>query len=188
MDLKFIGSVVVAAAVAFCSIVAIKIEYRRLVGDAENNEPGVYRHPHEKVEAIILNSKTTIPRKDGEGNIEIWSVGSSSKGVALRMQYAESDPIIKCAAIIVPKSYETTRVRLDCRDKEASDRPVDRSEELNRVMFEEHVDAILKNRSFSRARTDAATRAIMFRNLGEMQREALEAQAADYEERRKMNR
>ena len=60
-----------------------------LVGrEAWNYDPKAYPYSRDQVQAMLVDAKTTLPRRDGDGKIQIWSAGRSAKGVKLNMKYA----------------------------------------------------------------------------------------------------
>ena len=124
---------------------------------------------------MLDNARTTLPRRDGGGQIQIWSVGPSARGVALKMQYASWAPVLKCEAVVTAIAPEKTRVVPDCSSGPASDSAMTRTqEELQTPMFEEHILATLNKRAFDRSRADRKEVGTVFKNLGAMQREAVE--------------
>src|SRR5437667_3911772 len=49
----------------------------------------VFPYSKDQVQAMLVDAKTTLPRRDGPGDmIKIWGAGRSSKGVKLNMKYA----------------------------------------------------------------------------------------------------
>lgn len=143
---------------------------------ASKFDPNVYPYSKEQVETMLVNARTVLPRRDGPGEIKIWSVGRIKQGVKLNMRYADADwaPVIKCRAVIEAIAPDKTRVTPDCDEGEQSASAIDRTTELLRVpMFAEHIQATLNKREFVRENVDAAESATVFTNLGGMQREAL---------------
>jgi hypothetical protein len=127
---------------------------------------------------MLMNAKIVLPRRDGPGEIKIWSVGSTEQGVKLNMRYADEDwaPIIECRAVIETQAPEKSRVTADCSDGPASESALGRTtQELREPMFDEFIQATLGKRDFDRKRVDSKEAATVFKNLGGMQREALKA-------------
>jgi hypothetical protein len=137
-------------------------------------DPTVFPYSEAQVRSMLVDAKTVLPRRDGPGEIKIWSDGGTSKGVALSMRYASWSPLINCQAIITPISGEESRVVPDCGSSADSGSAISRTEhQLRTPMFEEHIQATLNKRSFNRATVDSKESAAVFQNLGGMQREAL---------------
>ena len=150
-----------------------------LVGrEAWNYDPKAYPYSREQVQAMLVDAKTTLPRRDGDGKIQIWSAGRSAKGVKLNMKYASWAPLLECEAIITSITPKESRVVADCGKSPNSDSAVSRTQDsLRAPMFEEHIAATLKKRAFNRGNVDAKEVASVFQNLGGMQREALQMSA-----------
>lgn len=140
--------------------------------------PTVYPYSRKQIEKILVDAKTTLPRRDGPGQIEIWSTGHSDKGVSLKMQYASWAPELSCQAIVTEIAHDKSRVVPDCGTVGDQNSALNRTENKLRVpMFEEHIAAILNRRAFNRATVDQRESAAVFTNLGGMQREALQKDA-----------
>lgn len=143
---------------------------------ASKFDPSVYPYSKEQVETMLVSARTVLPRRDGPGEIKIWSVGRIKQGVKLNMRYADEDwaPILKCRAVIEVIAPDKTRVTPDCNEGEVSASAIDRTtDELRVPMFAEHIQATLNKRAFNRENVDAAESATVFANMGGMQREAL---------------
>ena len=150
-----------------------------LVGrEAWNYDPKAYPYSRDQVQAMLVDAKTTLPRRDGDGKIQIWSAGRSAKGVKLNMKYASSAPLLECEAIITAVTPKESRVVADCGKGPASDTALGRTQDaLRSPMFEEHIVATLKKRAFNRDNVDAKETAAVFKNLNGMQQEALQMSA-----------
>lgn len=136
-------------------------------------DPTLFPLPKEKVVAMLAEGRTTMPRRDGDGEIKIWSSGTSMKGVTLNMQYASWAPMLSCEAIVTSVTPEESRVVTDCGGGDSTSAIANTQDQLRAPMFEEHVQATLRGRPFDRASVDAKETAIAMGNLGGMQREAL---------------
>jgi hypothetical protein len=139
----------------------------------------VFPYSKHQVQTILSDATTTLPRRDGPGEmIKIWGVGPSAKGVRLNMQYASWAPLLECEAVITSISPKESRVVADCGTSTNSDSAMSRTQDgLRAPMFEEHIAATLNKRAFNRSNVDAKEVAAVFRNLGGMQREALQTSA-----------
>jgi hypothetical protein len=136
-------------------------------------DPTVFPYSKDQVRAILDDAKTTLPRRDGHGEIKIWSAGRSENGLRLNMQYASSAPVLTCEAVITAIAPDQTRVVPDCWPR--SDSALrNTQDELQVPMFEEHIQATLNKRAFNRATIDQKNIATVFKNLGGMQNEAIE--------------
>ena len=146
--------------------------------EAWNYDPKAYPYSRDQVQAMLVDAKTTLPRRDGDGKIQIWSAGRSAKGVKLNMKYASSTPLLECEAIITAVTPKESRVVADCGKGPASDTALGRTQDaLRSPMFEEHIVATLKKRAFNRDNVDAKETAAVFKNLNGMQQEALQMSA-----------
>ena len=151
-----------------------------LVGrEAWNYDPKAYPYSKDEVQAMLVDAKTTLPRRDGDGKIQIWSAGRSAKGVKLNMKYASWAPLLECEAIITAVTPKESRVVADCGKGPNSDSSaLSRTQDaLRSPMFEEHIVATLKKRAFNRDNVDAKETAAVFKNLNGMQQEALQMSA-----------
>ena len=140
-------------------------------------DPTVFPLAKEQVQSMLLNAETTLPRRDGPKDmIKIWGAYRSGKGVRLNMKYAKWAPLLECEAVITSISPKETRVVADCGKSPNSDSAVSRTQdELQVPMFAEHIAATLRKRPFNRSNVDAMEAATVFKNLGGMQREALQS-------------
>jgi hypothetical protein len=146
-----------------------------------SSDPTVFPYSKDEVQRILVDAKTTLPRRDGPGEmIKIWGNGRSSKGVTLNMKYASWAPLLECEAVITSIKPKETRVVADCGKGTNSDSAMSRTQDqLRAPMFEEHIAATLNKRPFNRGNVDAKEVAAVFKNLGGMQREALQMSADD---------
>ena len=150
-------------------------------------DPTVFPLSKDQVQKMLVDSETTLPRRDGPGEtIKIWGVGRSAKGVRLNMKYASWAPLLECEAVITsitPKDSTSitpkeSRVVADCGKGTNSDSAMSRTQDsLRAPMFEEHIAATLNKRAFNRSNADRKETAAVFQNLGGMQREALQMSA-----------
>lgn len=146
---------------------------------AMSYDASVYDLPKDQVVNILTEAKTTLPRRDGPGQIEIWSVGPSEDGVELNMRYAEWAPTLECDAVVTEVEPGKTKVVPNCATSASkSGSAIARTEdELRTPMFAEHIESILNKRPFDRSRVDSAEMASVFKNLPAMQGEALKRSA-----------
>ena len=155
-------------------------------------DPAVFPYSKDQVQTILVDARTTLPRRDGPGEmIKIWGAGRSAKGVRLNMKYASWAPLLECEAIITsitPKDATSTtqrppplsRVVADCGKSTNSDSAMSRTQDsLRAPMFEEHIAATLNKRAFNRSNVDMKEAAAVLKNLPGMQREALQMSADD---------
>jgi hypothetical protein len=146
-----------------------------------NYDSAIVPYSQAQVETMLVEAKTVLPRRDGPGQIKIWSTGRSSDGVRLKMQYASWAPVIDCNAVLTPIAADQTRVEAICNDGATSDSAIQRTQDELRVpMFEEHIQSTLNQRAFNRSIVDAKESAAVFKNMGGMQREAL-SRSAEFE-------
>jgi hypothetical protein len=146
-----------------------------------NSDPTVFPYSRDQVQTMLVDAKTTLPRRDGPGDlIKIWGAGRSTKGVKLNMKYASWAPLLECEAIITSITPKESRVVADCGKSTNSDSAISRTQDgLRAPMFEEHIAATLDKRAFNRSNADKKHTATVFQNLGGMQREALQMSADD---------
>jgi hypothetical protein len=144
-------------------------------------DPTVFPYSKDQVQKMLVDAKTTLPRRDGPGEmIKIWGDGRSAKGVRLNMKYASWAPLLECEAIVTSITAKETRVVADCGKSANSDSAMSRTHDALRApMFEEHIAATLNKRAFNRSKVDMKERVAVFSNLGGMQREALQMSADD---------
>jgi hypothetical protein len=146
-----------------------------------SSDPTVFPYSKDQVQTMLVDAKTTLPRRDGPGEmIKIWGAGRSSKGVTLNMKYASWAPLLECEAVITSITPKETRVVADCGKSTNSDSALSRTQDsLRSPMFEEHIAATLNKRAFNRSTVDMKESAAVFQNLGAMQREALQMSVDD---------
>jgi hypothetical protein len=152
-------------------------------------DPAVFPYSKDQVQSMLTEARTTLPRRDGPGQIQIWSTGRTEKGVGLQMQYASWAPVLDCQAVITAIAPDKSRVVADCGSTSASGSAIARTQdELRAPMFDEHIQATLGKRAFNRATVDQKQAGAVFKNLPGMQHEALrsadEAQRMQAESRR----
>lgn len=137
-------------------------------------DPTIYPYSKEQVQTMLTEARTTLPRRDGPGEIQIWSTGASDKGVGLQMRYASWAPILDCQAVITPVAADKSRVVADCGSAATGGSAIAETQnQLRAPMFEEHIQSILNKRAFNRANVDQKEAGAVFKNLPAMQREAL---------------
>ncbi|MEA3025415.1 MAG: hypothetical protein QOF91_700 [Alphaproteobacteria bacterium] len=153
-------------------------------------DPTVFPYSKDQAQKMLVDSKTTLPRRDGPGEmINIWGAYRSAKGVKLNMRYASWAPLLECEAIVTSISPKETRVVADCGKSTNSDSAISRTQDALRApMFEEHIAATLNKRAFNRSKVDAKNTVAVFQNLGGMQREALQMSADDARRRAEYSR
>jgi hypothetical protein len=146
-----------------------------------SSDPTVFPYAKDEVQTMLVDAKTTLPRRDGPGEmIKIWGAGRSAKGVKLNMKYASWAPLLECDAVIASITPKESRVVADCGKSANSDSAISRTQDsLRSPMFEEHIAATLNKRAFNRSNVDMKETAAVFQNLGGMQREALQMSVDD---------
>jgi len=145
-----------------------------------SSDPTVFPYAKDQVQTMLVDAKTTLPRRDGPGEmIKIWGAGRSAKGVKLNMKYASWAPLLECDAVITSITPTESRVVADCGKSPNSDSSaMSRTQDsLRSPMFEEHIAATLGKRAFNRSNAEKKETAAVFQNLGGMQREALQMSA-----------
>lgn len=138
-----------------------------------SHDPAVFEATPDQVRAQLADARTSLPRRDGPGEITIWSIGTSDRGVALRMKYSATSPTLSCEAVVTPVDGGGSRAVADCGGGSGSSAMADTQAQLRVPMFDEHIRATLEKRPFDRAAVDGAESAIAMKNMGGMQREAL---------------
>lgn len=139
-------------------------------------DPNVYPYSKDQIQQILSTARTTEPRKDGEGNIEIWSTGFNNESIGMSMQYHSTAPVVPCRAVTTEVSPTETRVVADCSANDLSEggsAMAKTSNELQAAMFDEHIQSKLRNRPFERSLVDRKQVGAVMGNMGGMQREAL---------------
>ena len=146
-----------------------------------SSDPTVFPYSKDQVQTMLVDAKTTLPRRDGPGEmINIWGAYRSAKGVRLNMKFASWAPLLECEAIVTSITPKESRVVADCGKGTNSDSAMSRTQDqLRAPMFEEHIAATLNKRAFNRGNVDAKEAAAVFKNLGGMQREALQMSVDD---------
>lgn len=145
---------------------------------ASGSDVTEFPYSGDQVTAMLTRARTAMPRRDGDGTIEIWAAGKTTTGVALKMKYASWAPVIDCQAIITPIAADKSRVVADCGGPVDPKSPTSRTQnQLRAPMFEEHIQATLEKRPFDRAHVDQKETAAVFQNLPDMQAEALKTSA-----------
>lgn len=139
-------------------------------------DPNVYPYSKDQIQQILSTARTTEPRKDGEGNIEIWGTGFNADSIGMSMQYHSTAPVLSCRAVTTEVSPTETRVVPDCTtDSQYNSAMLKTSDQLSATMFGEHIESKLRNRPFDRSRVDNKQVGVVMGNMGGMQREALKS-------------
>ena len=137
-------------------------------------DPAEFPYSKQQISTMLNSAETVLPRRDGDGEIKIWSEGNVDNGVLLNMRYADNAPLIECTAVMKSVAPDKTRVTADCSDGPASDSAIQRTtDKLKAPMFEEHILATLNKRAFNRKSVDRREAATVFANMSGMQNEAL---------------
>jgi hypothetical protein len=135
-------------------------------------DPTVFPYSKEQAQTMLVEATTTLPRNDG-GGIKIWSEGRSEKGVALAMHYDTGAPQLDCEAVVTEIAPNKVRVVPDCGSGPAGSAIGNTEHALRAPWFEEHIQATLNHRAFNRSIVSGKETALVFKNLGGMQHEAL---------------
>jgi len=138
-------------------------------------DPAVVPHSKAQVQQMLASEKLSFPRRDGDGTISIWSTGRTPQGVGLAMQYAADAPQIDCQAVIAELGPQESRVTVDCGAGPAGSAIGQTETALRAPMFEEYVQSKLAHREFDRSRATGKEVAVVMKNMGGMQREALKS-------------
>lgn len=155
---------------------------------ATNYDPAVVPYSKAEVQQMLLAAKVSMPRRDGDGTINIWSTSSSDQGVNMAMKYAEADwaPVINCKAMVTEVAEKQSRVATDCGSGDGSSAIGETEMALRAPMFDEFVQSTLQHRDFDRSRVTGKEMATVMKSMPAMQREALrrsdEAQRMQAEE------
>lgn len=138
-----------------------------------STDPTIFLQSREQVQKLLMEARTTLPRRDGPGSIQMWSPRSTERGIMLNMQSTTGAPVLTCRIALLAVSPSRTRVVPECSgDGRAASARARTLEEIHPLMFEEHVQAILNRQAFDRNAVDRRTAAVYARNLGAIQREA----------------
>jgi hypothetical protein len=144
-----------------------------LLHDALSTDPTIFPQSREQVQKILMEARTTLPRRDGPGSVQMWSPRHTERGIMLNMQSAAGAPVLTCRIALLSVSPGRTRVVPECSgDGSTASARARTLEEIHPFMFEEHIHAILNKRAFDRDAVDRRTTAVYARNLGAIQREA----------------
>jgi hypothetical protein len=126
-----------------------------------------------QVQEMLASAKRSIPRKTNDGYITMWSNGKTGDGVKLAMRYDDTAPQIDCLARITELGPNESQVYADCGSSGTGSAIGQTTVALNAPMFDEHIQATLRGREFDRSRADGKQTAVVMKNMGAMQREAL---------------
>ena len=136
-------------------------------------DPSIVAQSREQVQALLADATTTLPRRDGPGEIKIWGTGKTDKGVSLKMQYASWAPVLDCDAVITAVAPDKSKVVADCGGASGKSAIGNTEVQLRAPMFDEFIQSKLEARDFDRKLVDQKEAAVVFKNLDGMQREAL---------------
>jgi hypothetical protein len=144
---------------------------------ARNYDPAVAPYSKAEVQQMLLAAKVSLPRRDGDGTIRIWSTSSNKQGVGMAMKYAEADwaPEIGCQAVITELDEKQSRVVANCGSTDGSSAIGDTSMALREPMFDEFIQSTLEKRPFDRSHATSKEISTVMKNLPKMQHEALRA-------------
>jgi hypothetical protein len=137
-------------------------------------DPTIFPYSKEQAQTMLVEATTTLPRRDGPGQIRIWSAGRSQKGVTLNMRYADWAPLLECEAVVTEIAPNKVKVVPDCGSGPAGSAIGQTEHQLQTPMFEEHIQSTLNRRAFDRSIATRKETAMVFKNLGGMQHEALQ--------------
>jgi len=142
---------------------------------ATSYDSAVVPYSKAEVQDILSGAKVTLPRRDGDGHINIWGNGRNAQGVALSMKYDEADwaPLLACQAVITELGPHQSRVVADCGNTNTGSAQANTQVALQAPMFDEFIQSKLANRPFDRARAQSKEMAVVMSNMGGMQKEAL---------------
>ena len=142
---------------------------------ATSYDPAVVPYSKAEVQGILAGAKTTLPRRDGDGHINIWGIGRTAQGVSLAMKYDEADwaPELNCQAVITELGPHQSRVVADCGNTDTGSAQANTQVALQAPMFDEFIQSKLAHRPFDRARASSKEMAVVMKNMGGMQKEAL---------------
>ncbi|MFB7143235.1 hypothetical protein ACWGMK_01440 [Agrobacterium deltaense] len=147
----------------------------------------LFPYTREQITAILTQARTVIPRRDGDGNIQIWGAGRSADGIKLNMRYADNAPLLECMAVVTEVTAEQSRVVAECGSPANAKSAISQTQKALQVpMFEEHIQSTLDKRSFDRTRVDQKESALVLQNMGGMQMETLKRQQEIHQEIRKI--
>jgi Tfp pilus assembly protein PilV len=141
-------------------------------------DPAVYPYSKAQVAEVLAASETKMPRRTNDGSIRIWADGVTDRGVALKMTYNDGDPstpVLDCEAVLTVVAADKTRVAADCGSASTDSALAQTTMALQAPMFEEHIESVLGHRAFDRQIVDNKEAALVMKNMGGMQREALKA-------------
>lgn len=142
---------------------------------ATSYDSAVVPYSKAEVQGILSGAKVTLPRRDGDGHINIWGNGKNAQGVALSMKYDEADwaPLLACQAVITELGPHQSRVVADCGNTNTGSAQANTQIALQAPMFDEFIQSKLAGRPFDRGRAQSKEMAVVMSNMGGMQKEAL---------------
>lgn len=142
---------------------------------ATSYDPAVVSYSKAEVQQLLASAKTTLPRRDGDGHINIWGAGSNGDGVKMAMKYDEADwaPVIPCQAVVTELGPKQSRVVADCGAAPGNSAIAKTERSLRAPMFDEFIQSKLQHREFDRSRASSKEMGAVMQNMGAMQKEAL---------------
>jgi hypothetical protein len=139
-----------------------------------NYDPSVFKMSAAQAQTALASKVLHLPRKDGDGTIELKGIASEGSVTEMSLQYADWAPIISCVARVTEVSKAEVKVKADCSGQSAGASAMqDTVGEFHNAMFDEFIQSTLAQRPFNRKTVDSKEMAIVMKNLGGMQREAL---------------
>jgi hypothetical protein len=130
----------------------------------------------DQAQTAIAKKVLHLPRKDGDGTIEIKGLSSQSGYTTMSLQYASDAPIIPCKAVVTAISATEAKVKADCSGESMGKSAMqDTLVAYHGAMFDEFIQSTLRQRDFNRDTVDSKEMAITMKNMRGMQHEALKA-------------
>lgn len=142
-----------------------------------NYDPAVVAYSKAQIQQQLASARLEIPRRDGDGVITIWGAGQIPDGVKMAMRYADDAPQIDCRAIVTELGPNQSRVAANCGGGDTGSAMARTSDESQAAMFDEFIQSQLLGREFNRDRVTSKQISASMRNMGAMQREALQMDA-----------
>ncbi|WP_309621914.1 hypothetical protein [Novosphingobium sp.] len=142
---------------------------------ATSYDPAAVPYSKAEVQTMLASARTTIPRRDNDGNISIWGTGRTSEGVTMAMQYSADAPVLECRAVITEVGPKQSRVVANCGAANSTSAIANTQVLLLAPMFDEHIQSKLQGRAFDRKRAQSREMGVVMGNMGGMQKEALKA-------------
>ena len=137
-------------------------------------DPTVFEMTADQAQTAIAKKVLHLPRKDGDGTIEIKGISSHSGYAKMTLQYDTTAPIIPCKARVTPVSASEVKVMADCTGASSGKSAMqDTVVAYHGAMFDEFIQSTLGQRDFNRQTVDSKEIAITMKNMNGMQHEAL---------------